>query len=110
MKRYFMLPGGRPLNDRVHHVEFDFGDDETNDHPARVGRRAVGHDGRDRNHCPWTFRDVLSHVESGTMIEVLLDQTSNKLVVPTEFELKVAATKRTHRPDVPMTNVEGGSW
>ena len=107
MKRVFMLPGAKPINDRIHHIEFGFGEGEN----AVTTRRGIKHDGSVAVHCPWSFKDVMSHVESGTMIEVLQEpDNENAYFEPSEYQLKMAAGARVRLPDVPQTEVEGGAW
>jgi len=96
-----MKAGALPINDRIHHVEFEFPDDSD----SCTLRRAMSLDGQVRSVCPWNFRDALSLVGSGNWCEVARREDGT-WYAPAPDELEAIAKKRTTDPDAPATVVE----
>lgn len=100
MKRIFMKVGALPINDRIHHVEYEFPEDD-----SCTLRRAMAEDGQVRSMCPWSFKDALSLVDSGNWAEVVRRE-DGAWYAPTLAELEILSKKRTSDPDAPATIVE----
>lgn len=96
-----MKVGAMPINDRVHHVEYEFPDDSG----GSSIRRAMSLEGQIRSVCPWSFKDALSLVDSGNWVEVALRENGT-WYAPTPAELERIAKNRTSDPDAPATIVE----
>lgn len=100
MKRVFMKAGAKPINDRVHRIEFEFDEDS-----GAVERYTVTLSGRTEHGAKWNFKDAMSLVESGHWAEVVFGQSGN-WIAPGPAELAEIAKKRTTLPDQPATTVE----
>lgn len=103
MKRFFMKPGARPINDRVHHIEFEFEEDAAG--KSSVARRTITTFNTVEEGAKWSFRDAISLVASGNWVEVVPGDDGSWLA-PDAAELALIARKRTSNPDAPATTVE----
>lgn len=116
MKRVFMKSGPvgpASINQMVWRVEFVFANDEAGtDYKGfgGAGRYAIRHNGKDNGHCPWTYRDAMSLVESGDWVEVFFDSELNEWKIGTLEEQAQQRRRRLSLPDVPQTQVEDGPW